>query len=142
MDREPSVVEIVVEEILIGIANPSQIVTLQLNLKDVALIDNQLQYIPIKPLAKTIYLKKSKASTSSALIPAVLAYPTLVSDYLTIYRAGVKPVKYSIYNALGQVVGHGILHQTTNDLDNISWQSGIYYLKIDGYPDTIRLQKN
>lgn len=142
MDREPSVVEIVVEEILIGIANPSQIVTLQLNLKDVALIDNQFQFIPIKPLAKTIYLKRSHSSAQSTSLPTVLVYPTLVGHHLTIYRAGAKPVAYSIYNTLGQVVGHGILHQTTNDLDNISWQSGIYYLKIDGCSDTIRLQKN
>lgn len=142
MGSEVGIVEVVTDEILIGMsASGETIARLNIYISDICLIDNLYNTIPCKPISKTVYLKRVKASLQSNQENKFSAYPTHVNSTLLIEKSNSKPQTYFIYNSLGQIVDLGILRADKTRLDNISWNAGIYYLKLENSTEVIRLQK-
>lgn len=140
MGSEAGIVEVVTDEILFGLA-ATETARLNIYISDICLIDNLYNTIPCKPISKTVYLKRVKASLQSNQENKFSAYPTQVNSTLLIEKSNSKPQTYFIYNSLGQIVDLGILRADKTRLDNISWNAGIYYLKLENSTEVIRLQK-
>jgi len=139
---EAGVVEVMVEDVLIGMKNYDDIRRIKINLSDVALIDNNYNYLPIKPISKTVYLRKLSSSiVNSQVAEKIIAYPTLVEDLLIVEKLNPKALNFEIYNSIGQVIKTGILNAHKTIIDNIEWSPGIYLLKIENSNEVIRLKK-
>ncbi len=136
------VVEIVVEDILIGLRE-NETARIKLNITDVAMIDENYTYLPIKPVSKTIYLRKdASAGIPTNNLNEIQVYPTLVQDYVIIDKLNSKSVSYVITNVMGQTIASGhLIHQKTM-IQNLNWTSGIYFLKIEGNASVFKIQKN
>jgi hypothetical protein len=142
MTGEAGIVEVVTDEILIGMAASGEtIARLNVYISDICLIDNSYNTIPCKPISKTVYLKRGKASINSSQENKITAYPTQIGSAFIIERSNLKPQAFVIYNSIGQVIESGILKSDKTRLENINWTSGIYYLKVENSTEVIRLQK-
>lgn len=138
---EAGVVEVVVEDILIGIAKADDVARIRVNISEAVMIDHNYNRIPVKPISKYIYLKKRYASIQSGQESKISAYPTQIGSALMIEKSSIKPQTYFIYNSLGQIMDYGVLKSEKTRLENISWTPGIYYLKVENSTEVIRLQK-
>lgn len=141
MDPQAGIIEVVTEEVLLGIASQTDLSYINILLKEVSLVDNNLNSIPITPISKRIYFRKAASGIQSKVNDKVQVYPTLIDDSYSIEKLSAKPIDYMIFNSLGQVVESGRLTSTMNYLSAKSWSTGVYYLKINTNSVVIKLQK-
>lgn len=141
MDPQGGIIDIIIEDVLIGIANPGEQTFLNIYLKEVALIDNNYNTIPISPISKRIYLQKATSSIVNATdYLGWSAYPTSIENQLTILNPLSKKGHYMIYNALGQLITSGTMSNKV-EISTGSWPQGIYFIKNDLNSEVIRVQK-
>jgi hypothetical protein len=140
LDPQGGVIDIIIDDVLIGIANPGEQTHLNIYLKEVALIDKNYNTIPISPISKRIYLQKATSSIQQADYIGWSVYPTIISDRLTIANPLVKKANYMVYNALGQLMSSGRMTEKV-ELATSAWPSGIYYIKNDINSEVIKVQK-
>lgn len=124
------VVEIIVDEILIGQTDKEKYNRLFIHIKEIAWIDNNYNTLSIKPISKYLYFKKATASISSLSRKNVKIYPTLVDDYFVLEGLTSKRTDYVIINSLGQTIHQGTLINKHDRIQTYLWPSGHYYLKL------------
>lgn len=135
------IVEIVVDDILLGLPNPGDVGRLHVSIKDIALIDNNYNLIPIKPVSKYIYIAKSSASIASNHLNAITVYPTLVESRFIIEKNNLQPIEYKIFNAIGQLIKTGSIKTDKTYIDCETWSTGLYYLRTSESNQTYKLLK-
>lgn len=140
-DGYAGVVEIVVEDVILGLANIGNIGKLTIDFSEVLLIDNEHTPIDISPKPYTFYLRKVASSLSNANRETIEVYPNIVQDYFIIEKNTAHTHRYEIFNQMGQQIQSGTLSKKQTKIQNITWTSGLYYLKIDSHPSTIKLLK-
>lgn len=141
MDPQAGIVEIIVDEVLLGIAKPEDLSYVNILLKEVALIDNNYNTIPITPVSKRIYFRKAKSSINNSIPDKIKVYPTLIDNSITIERLSNQEESYTIYNSIGQQILKGNLRTKTTVLSELNWSSGIYHLKLDSTAQIVKLYK-
>lgn len=130
IDSDLGVVEVVVDVILLGKVDKTNYSRLLVSISDIALIDNNYNTIPVKPVTKYIYFRSATAGVSNVHSIQVLIYPTLIQDGFTIVSEFKKPMNYTVYNALGQPVHHSTLREGETKISTSLWSNGLYYLKL------------
>ena len=135
------VVEIIVDEILWGITNPSDHARLHLSLKDIAFIDNSYNLLPIKPVSKYVYIQKASASLAGVGEINYQVYPTYIQQNFTIEKSTLRLENFYIYNALGQLIEVGQIRDTKMTVNTTNWSKGMYFLRIENSSQTFRLIK-
>ncbi len=140
LDPQGGIIDIIIDDILIGIANPGEQTHLNIYLKEVALIDKNYNTIPITPVSKRIYLQKATSSIKNTDFMGWSVYPTKIDHNLTILNPLAKKANYMIYNSLGQLISSGSMLEKVEILTSI-WPSGLYYIKNDLNSEVIKVQK-
>ena len=140
LDPQGGIIDIIIDDILIGIANPGEQTHLNIYLKEVALIDKNYNTIPITPVSKRIYLQKATSSIKNTDFMGWFVYPTKLDHNLTILNPLAKKANYMIYNSLGQLISSGPMLEKVEILTSI-WPSGLYYIKNDLNSEVIKVQK-
>ena len=140
LDPQGGIIDIIIDDILIGIANPGDQTHLNIYLKEVALIDKNYNTIPITPVSKRIYLQKATSSIKNTDFMGWSVYPTKIDHNLTILNPLAKKANYMIYNSLGQLISSGSMLEKVEILTSI-WPSGLYYIKNDLNSEVIKVQK-
>jgi hypothetical protein len=140
LDPQGGVIDIVIDDVLIGIANPGEQTHLNIYLKEVALIDKNYNTIPITPVSKRIYLQKATSSIAQVQHMGWSVYPTKIEDELTILNPLVQKANYQIYNAMGQLIATGKMTDKVIISTNF-WSKGMYYIKNDVNAEVIKIQK-
>ena len=140
LDPQGGIIDIIIDDILIGIANPGEQTHLNIYLKEVALIDKNYNTIPITPVSKRIYLQKATSSIKNTDFMGWSVYPTKIDHNLTILNPLAKKANYMIYNSLGQLISSGPMLEKVEILTSI-WPSGLYYIKNDLNSEVIKVQK-
>lgn len=140
LDPQGGIIDIIIEEVLIGIANPGEQTHLNIYLKEVALIDKNYNTIPISPVSKRIYLQKATSSIAQVQHMGWSVYPTKIEDELTILNPLVQKANYQIYNAMGQLIAAGKMTDKVIISTNF-WAKGMYYIKNDVNAEVIKIQK-
>ena len=140
LDPQGGIIDIIIDDILIGIANPGEQTHLNIYLKEVALIDKNYNTIPITPVSKRIYLQKATSSIKNTDFMGWSVYPTKIDHNLTILNPLAKKANYIIYNSLGQLISSGSMLEKVEILTSI-WPSGLYYIKNDLNSEVIKVQK-
>jgi hypothetical protein len=141
MDPQAGIIEVVTDEVLLGIANQKDVSYINILLKEVSLIDKDMTTIPITPVSKRIYFRKAASSISSTILTTLKVYPTLIDEQFSIEKLNTKLENYTIYNTLGQEISSGTLTKIMTYIQASEWQSGIYFLKLESMPGVIKLQK-
>lgn len=141
MDPQAGVIEVVTDEVLLGIANQKDLTYINILLKEVSLVDKELNTIPLTPISKRIYFRKAASSIQSIVNEKIMVYPTLIDDFYSIEKLSTKKISYTIFNSFGQVIESGVLNSNLNYLSANSWPTGVYYLKIDNNSEVVKLQK-
>jgi hypothetical protein len=124
------VVEIIVDEILIGQADKGKFNRLHVRISEPSWIDNNYNTISVKPVSKYIYFRKATASIAKNENIEISVYPTMIKENFIIENQTQKLIEYTIFNALGQIVKRGIVNNRLETIYPIGWSNGIYYLKI------------
>ena len=140
LDPQGGIIDIIIDDILIGIANPGEQTHLNIYLKEVALIDKNYNTIPITPVSKRIYLQKATSSIKNTDFMGWSVYPTKIDHNLTILNPLAKKANYMIYNSLGKLISSGSMLEKVEILTSI-WPSGLYYIKNDLNSEVIKVQK-
>ncbi|MBL7789328.1 MAG: hypothetical protein JNL75_05785 [Chitinophagales bacterium] len=140
IDPQGGIIDIIIEDVLIGIANPGDITHMNIYLKEVALIDKDYNTIPITPVSKRIYLQKATSSISNIDYMGWSVYPTKVEHSLIILNPMLRKANYMIYNSLGQLIASGPMSEKI-ELSTLSWSNGLYYIKNDLNSEVIKIQK-
>ena len=130
IDSDLGVVEIIVDEILLGKVDKTKYSRILLSISDLALIDNSYNTIPVKPVSKYVYFKSNTASISNPDQSILLVYPTLIQSGFTILSDDKKPINFTIYNAIGQSVYNSTLQEDETKISTSNWSNGLYYLKL------------
>lgn len=140
LDPQGGIIDIIIEDVLIGIANPGEQTHMNIYLKEVALIDKNYNTIPITPVSKRIYLQKATSSIINTDFMGWSVYPTKVDHSLTIQNPLAKKANYVIYNSLGQLMSSGPMLEKV-ELSTSTWPSGLYYIKNNLTSEVIKVQK-
>jgi hypothetical protein len=141
MDPQAGVIEVVTDDILIGIANKQDVSYVNIILKEVSLIDKDMKTIPISPITKRIYFRKASSSIQSSIQSTLKVYPTLINESFAIEKLNAQSENYTIYNTLGQEMVSGKLAKIMTYIDANQWTAGIYFIKLESMPGVIKLQK-
>lgn len=135
------VVEIIVDEILIGIVNKDDVARIKLNLKDIAYIDNSHNLIPIKPVSKHVFIKKAGASIAGLSENNYQVYPTYIQQVFTIEKTNLKIEHFYIFNAIGQLIETGYFQDSKLIINSANWVKGMYFIRFENNNQTFRLIK-
>lgn len=140
LDPQGGIIDIIIEEILLGKINSGEQTHFNIYLKEVALIDKNYNTIPITPVSKRIYLQKATSSIINTDFMGWSVYPTKVDHSLTISNPLGKKANYMVYNSLGQLISSGPMLEKV-ELSTTTWPSGLYYIKNDLTSEVIKVQK-
>jgi hypothetical protein len=140
LDPQGGVIDIIIDDILIGISNPGEQTYINVYLKEVALIDKNYNTIPITPVSKRIYLQKATSSVQNIDIIGWSVYPTKVENSLTIFNPLLKKANYMVYNSMGQLISSGPMYEKV-ELSTSIWPNGLYFIKNDLNSEVIKVQK-
>jgi hypothetical protein len=140
IDPQAGVIDIVIDDVLIGIANPGEQTHLNIYLKEVAFIDNNYNTIPITPVSKRIYLQKATSSIAQVQHMGWSVYPTMLEEELTILNPLARKANYQIFNTMGQIVASGRMAEKVIISTNF-WSRGMYYIKNDINAEVIKIKK-
>jgi hypothetical protein len=135
------VVEIIVDDILLGKTNMDKPDRMLVSISEVSWIDNNYNTIPIKPVSKYIYFKKETASIASHGSINIAVYPTLVYESIVIENLAQKSLEYTIFNALGQPIMSGSASPGRQLIYPQNWAKGLYYLRLNHSGNVFRLTK-
>lgn len=140
-DGYAGVVEIVVDDIIIGLKNLGDIGRLTIDFKEALLVDNLHTPIDITPKPYTFYLRKVASGLLNGKDQAVQVYPTFVDNYLILEKSNSKKEAFQIFNSVGQLVHQGILEKEQTRIESTQWSIGVYYLKLNSSSNSIKIQK-
>lgn len=140
LDPQGGIIDIIIEDILLGIVNSGEQTHFNIYLKEVALIDKNYNTIPITPVSKRIYLQKASSSVQNIDFMGWSVYPTKVENSVTILNPLLKKANYMIYNSLGQLISSGSMLEKV-EISTSIWPSGLYYIKNDFNSEVIKVQK-
>lgn len=140
-DGYAGVVEIVVEDILIGIAKLGDVGRFTIDFKEVLLVDNAHTPIDITPKPYTFYARKVASGISNNVTNDIQVFPTFIENDLMIEKSNLRKVNYQIYNSIGLLMHQGILEKEQTKIESGNWSPGVYYLKLDAGSKTFKVQK-
>lgn len=142
IDSIVGIAEIVIDVIVIGITNPGDITELNLITRDIALVDDRMNFIPISPQTIKVYIKNENASVSirSNNKKNVIYHYDITNESLIIKGSKLENKLISIYNIIGQSVYNNVMVSSTSiNMKNTS--SGVYFVKIEGEHETYKFIK-
>lgn len=142
MDEQAGVVDVIIEDVLLGIANPGETTYLNLYLKEVALIDNNYTSIPISPVSKRLYIQKAKSSIANVSKDLIKIYPTATHRELTIENNYKKSITLMGYDVLGHLVFTKEIRVGEEKMNIGELPMGIYYIRNNLNSEVIKIQRN
>lgn len=135
------VVEIVVETVLLGLIEPTDVARLHIVIDKPVMIDKDYRYLPLKPISKTVYIGKASSSIQNLQLDETKVFPTLIDNHLYIQSNTRKSNFYEVYNPLGKVVASGKIESSHHTINTSSWAQGLYFLKINSIPQSYKIFK-
>lgn len=131
MGDQAGIVDITIDEVLLGLPNPGSVNFINVYLKEVTLIDNYYNTISISPVSKRLYLQKASSSIQETnnIEDNINVFPTVIeNEFMMSSDIASKKIEYSICDALGQIICQGNF-QSKEIINTKSWASGFYFIR-------------